>query len=145
MILEFGGNNNDYSQPERIVEMTEFNALLARYRRELPSKTKTIVVTFPPVFQDLHVYGKDPRFLPHWDKAGGMDKSADPERVAVRAFAAENAYPVFDLHKVLLELGAGDKRLQYTMKDGVHLTKDGNRVLAEGVLAILEKEIHALK
>lgn len=143
VILEFGGNNNDYAQPKRVVELQEFNTLLAAYKKGLPAKTKTIVVTFPPVFQDLHVYGKDPVFQPYWDKAGGMDKAAEPYRDAVRTFAAGNGYPVFDLHKVLLGLGAGDKRLQYTMKDGVHLTKDGNRVLAEGVFAILQKEVGA--
>lgn len=138
VILEFGGNNGGLGQPARKVNPEEFNKLLNTYKNGLPSKTKTIVVTFPPILDDLHAYGKNPAFKEYFQKTGGIDKAVEPYRVLTREFAKANGFPVYDLHRELLSLGAANGRMTYTMNDGVHLTRQGNMVLAEGVFEILK-------
>lgn len=143
VILEFGGNNEDILHPERIVGIEEFRMHLDDYKRRLPSHVKTVVVTFPPVLDDLHAYGKYPEFEAHYRNAGGIDRTVDPYREMTRVFAAENGYPLFDLYRKLLELGRHDGRLVYTLPDGVHLTEAGNEVLACGLFEILKNMIHS--
>jgi lysophospholipase L1-like esterase len=138
VILEFGGNNGGLGQPARKVNPEEFKKLLNTYKNGLPSKTKTIVVTFPPILDDLHAYGKNPAFKEYFQKTGGIDKAVEPYRVLTREFAKANGFPVYDLHRELLSLGAANGRMTYTMNDGVHLTRQGNIVLAEGVFEILK-------
>lgn len=141
VILEFGGNNEDLASPARIVGLKEFSALLDQYKRDLPQKTKTIIVTFPPVLDDLHGYGKNADFQAHYQKAGGIDNSVEPYREITRAFAQANGYPLYDFHKELIALSKLNGRLTYTMSDGVHLTEAGNGVLAEGVFEILKDRL----
>ena len=138
VVLEFGGNNEDLTNPGRIVSLEEFRALLIEYQTSLPAKTKTIVVTFPPVLDDLHAYGKTPAFEAHYQKAGGIDKSVEPYREMTRAFAKENGLPIYDFHQDLIALGMANGRMTYTLDDGIHLTEEGNAILANGVFQILK-------
>ena len=138
VILEFGGNNEDLANPDRIVPLEEFKNLLNQYIEGLPSKTKTVIVTFPPVLDDLHAYGKNPAFKAHYQQTGGIDKSVEPYREITREFARKNGFPVYDLHRSLLTLGALSGRMTYTMSDGIHLTGHGNEILAQGVFKILK-------
>jgi len=138
VILEFGGNNGDLARPARMVSLEEFKTLLDKYKKGLPVKTKTIIVTFPPVLDDLHAYGKNPAFKEYFQKAGGIDKTVDPYRAITREFAKANNFPVYDLHREMLSLGRLNGRMTYTMNDGVHLTEQGNLILAEGVFEILK-------
>jgi len=139
VVLEFGGNNSDPDNPARRVGLEEFKTLLKRYQAALPSKTKTIIVTFPPVLDDLHIYASNPTYVEFCREAGGFDKSVDPYRETTRAFAHENGFPVYDLYKELITFGQLNGRLTYTLPDGVHLTQEGNAVLANGVFKIFEK------
>ena len=133
VILEFGGNNEDIAKPERIVNLEEFRTLLNKFKTGLPTETQTIIVTFPPILDDLHVYGINSVFKEHFQKVGGADKSVEPYREITREFAEENDFHVYDFHKELLALGELNGRMNYTMDDGIHLTQEGNMVLAEGV------------
>jgi len=138
VILEFGGNNEDLANPDRIVPLEEFKTLLDKYKQGLPAKTKTIIVTFPPVLDDLHAYGKNPAFKAHYQNTGGIDKSVEPYRETTREFAKINGFPVYDLHKELLSSGQLNGKMTYTMADGVHLTQEGNTILTEGVFKVLK-------
>ena len=138
VILEFGGNNNDIANPARIVSLKEFKTLLDKYKQDLPAKTKTIIVTFPPDLDDLHASGKNPAFAEHLRQSGGIDKSLEPYRAITREFAKSNGFPVYDFYRELLALGKANGRMTYTMNDGVHLTAQGNLTLAEGVFDILK-------
>ncbi|MDP3851845.1 MAG: GDSL-type esterase/lipase family protein [Luteolibacter sp.] len=140
VILELGGNNEDLAHPARIVSPEEFKTLLARYLEKLPSKTKTLVVTFPPILDDLHAYGRNPAFTAHYQKTGGIDKSVDPYREISRSFARTHGFPLYDLHKELLSLGRKHGRMTYTLADGIHLTREGNAVLADGIFKILSEQ-----
>ena len=144
VILEFGGNNEDLANPGRLVNLEEFRTLLDKYKHGLPAKTKTIIVTFPPVLDDLHAYGKNPAFKDYYHRTGGIDKSAEPYREITRKFAKENGFPVFDFHKKLLVLGQLNGRMTYTMNDGVHLTEHGNEILAEGIFNVLKDMMSVL-
>ena len=123
--------------PARMVSPEEFKTLLDKYKNGLPAKTKTIIVTFPPVLDNLHAYGKNPAFKEYFQKTGGIDKAVEPYRETTREFAKANGFPVYDFHRELLLLGKANGRMTYTMNDGVHLTGQGNMVLAEGVYEIL--------
>jgi len=138
VVLEFGGNNEDLSNPARIVSLEEFGALLIEYKKNLPAKTKTVIVTFPPVLDDFHAYGKMLAFEAHYQKAGGIDKSVEPYREMTRAFAKENGLPIYDFHQELVALGMANGRMTYTLDDGIHLTEEGNAILADGVFQILK-------
>jgi len=138
VILEFGGNNGDLVRPARIVTLEEFKMLLGKYKKGLPAKTKTIIVTFPPVLDDLHAYGKNPAFKEYFQKIGGIDKAVETYRAITREFAKANDFPVYDFYQELLSLGKLNGRMTYTMNDGVHLTGQGNLILAEGVFEIFK-------
>ncbi len=62
VLLELGGNNNDPGRPERRVLPNEFMDHLSHFKDSLPEKTKVIVITFPPVFYDLHTYWQNPLY-----------------------------------------------------------------------------------
>lgn len=145
VILEFGGNNEDLANPDRIVPLEEFKTLLNQYRQGLPAGTKTIIVTFPPVLDDLHAYEKNPAFKAHYQQTGGIDKSVEPYREITREFARKNGFPVYDFHKELLALGQLNGRMTYTMTDGIHLTQEGNTVLAEGVFKVLKNMLKQIE
>ncbi|MFA5204411.1 MAG: GDSL-type esterase/lipase family protein [Lentisphaeria bacterium] len=142
VLLEFGGNNNDPTSPERQVTPAEFTGLLQRFKALLPPQTSVIVITFPPVWEDQHVYWRHPQYKDYLQKSEGRGDGAmglDRYRDITRVFAREHGFPLFDLHQRLLELGQRNGRERYTLPDGVHLTEEGNRVLADGVFEILER------
>ena len=144
VILEFGGNNGDLARPARIVNPEEFKALLGKYQAGLPAKTKTIIVTFPPVLDDLHCYGKNPAFKEYFKKTGGIDKALEPYRVMTMEFGQAHAWPVYDFYRELITLGQVNGRSTYTMNDGIHLTGQGNLILAEGVFEIFKTMLKEL-
>lgn len=146
VLLEFGGNNNDPTSPERQVTPAEFTGLLQRFKALLPPTTNVIVITFPPVWEDQHVYWRHPQYKAYLQKSEGRGDGAmglDRYRNITRTFAREHGFPLFDLHQRLLELGQRNGRERYTLNDGVHLTAEGNRVLAAGVFELLARLLTA--
>jgi len=141
VLLEFGGNNNDPGRPERRVGFDEFKMLLAKYKNSISAKCRTLVITFPPVFKDQHIYGKNPDSLKYYDTCGGIEADIEAYREITREFANENNFPLFDLYAKLIELGQKHSRGKYTLNDGVHLTPEGNKVLAEYIYDILRSLI----
>ncbi|OGV54418.1 MAG: hypothetical protein A2017_03830 [Lentisphaerae bacterium GWF2_44_16] len=140
VLLEFGGNNNDPARPERRVPPEEFRGLLKRFREGLPAKTKVVVITFPPVFRDLHSYWKNPLHMEYLQSS--LEKMGVEAYIKItKEFAEKSGYPLYDFHRELLELGKINGREKYTQDDGVHLTEDGNMVLAEGVFEKLKNMI----
>jgi len=142
ILLEFGGNNNDPSNLERVVKPPEFIALLERFKNSLPSTTRVIVITFPPVNREQHIYWRSPLYRPYLEQTlveMGIERYIE----ITRCFAAEHHYPLFDLHRELTELGRVNGTGKYTLEDGVHLTKDGNVVLGEGVFLLLQAQLTA--
>ena len=137
VLLQFGGNNNDPARPERRVSPKEFKDLLEQFRQAIPDTTQVVVITFPPVFREAHVYWQTPRFRDYLLKSVCEGRAIEDYVAMTRAFAAKHGFPIYDLHTELGELGARDGWQTYTLPDGVHLTPAGNEVLARGVLATL--------
>ncbi|HRU05529.1 MAG TPA: GDSL-type esterase/lipase family protein [Candidatus Brocadiia bacterium] len=137
LLLEFGGNNSGLRQPERAVGLEEFGRHLDDLRRRLPAKTRVMVITFPPVIDEQHAFGKDPAVVAQ----GGLDAMVEPYRAATRRFARAHGYPLVDLDRAIREgMGPGDKN-RHILKDGVHLNEAGNRLLAELVFEVLRGEL----
>lgn len=137
VLLEFGGNNDDPFHPERRVSVPEYRRYLEEFRTRIPPETGVIVITFPPIIDEQHVYcGSE------WCRRfGGIDAAAERFRIVSRGFAAENGFPLVDLAATLkVQLAAGDPNL-YILPDGVHLNEAGNRLLAELVFSTLEPRL----
>jgi lysophospholipase L1-like esterase len=136
VLLEFGGNNNDPKNPDRRVDIDEFLKHLESFRLGISNHTKVIVITFPPIIDEQHIYfGMD-----YFKQFGGLDAAVEPYREATRKFASENDYQLVDLCREM-KLSMESGKNIYTLPDGVHLTKEGNRLLAEVVFDLLRKRI----
>lgn len=127
IFLEFGGNNHDPWNKERVVEDLEFREHLADFKKKLPEKCRTVVVTFPPIINEQHAYTVA---FPELDLDGNMQA----QRQIVREFAAENHYPLLDLYKIMYP-----DRYKLIQKDGVHLNAAGQVVFADSMYQLLKE------
>lgn len=141
VILEFGGNNNDPSNPARRVPPDEFRVLLERFLVSLPPETVVLVVTFPPVHREAHAYWQNPAFMDYLWESEKQGMGIGSYVAITRDFAAAHGLEVFDLNARLTELAGRDGWQVYTLPDGIHLTETGNQVLADGVFELLHHSI----
>lgn len=137
VLLEFGGNNSDFNNPERQVSLEEFSGYLMDFKRRLPPKTQVIVITFPPVMDDQTASRNHPKVK----AGGGSDALVNGYREVTRQFAAQNLLPLVDLDRELKKLMSAAAKNHYTIDDGVHLTAAGNAVLAALVFDTLRLQI----
>lgn len=128
ILLEFGGNNHDPNNLGRRVSDAELIAYLAEFKKDLPQGCRVVMITFPPIIDEIHSCGKHPLF------EHGLDQAMESQREIVRDFAAENGYPLLDLYKIIYP-----HRGEMILPDGVHLNAAGNRQFAESVFDLLEK------
>ena len=135
VLLEFGGNNDDATNPERLVLPEEFRWHLDDFRRRLSSHTRVLVITFPPVIDEQHAWSSNP----YYRQFGGIDASVERFRNITREFAAANGFPLVDLYRELKRRMTAKTRNRYTRTDGVHLTVAGNRLLAKMVFGAVRK------
>ncbi|MFA5204150.1 MAG: cellulase family glycosylhydrolase [Lentisphaeria bacterium] len=137
VLLQFGGNNNDPKNPSRRVPPDEFNSLLKKFKDSLPSKTRVIVITFPPVIKEKHIYWKTPEYRDYIEQSVAT-MGGEKFRELTRNFADENGFPLYDLGRELTNRGRIDGSDKYTLDDGVHLTAAGNQVLADGIFDLMK-------
>ena len=128
IILEFGGNNHDPKpgHEARRVSNEEFASLLNEFRRKLPTGCQVVMVTFPPIVNEHHLYYP---MVPE----GKVDEEIQPQRQMVRDFAAENGWPLLDLYTLIWP-----RRDEFILPDGVHLTAAGNAFFAEKTYELLK-------
>jgi len=131
LMVQFGGNNSGFINPERRVGLDESRALLGQIRARLPLSTKVIVITFPPVIDALHSVMKRQGAKEFFAEWGGLDGSAERFRELTREFASQNGYALVDLSR---EIRDREDLSLYILNDGVHLTVAGNQLLAALVL-----------
>lgn len=137
VLLEFGGNNDDPNNPARRVTTDEFKKCLKEFRHGLPSKTRVVIITFPPVLDRQHVY-----FGCEWLKQfGGCDASVERFRELTRGFAGENGFPLVDLSEEIRKRMKFEDKNRYILPDGVHLTEAGDLLLAEMVFKVLQQKV----
>ena len=128
VFLEFGGNNNDPHNAERYVDDAEFKAHLEDFKAKLPETCRVVVITFPPIIDELHAYTP---YMPERE----VDCALDPQREIVRRFAKENSYPLLDLYRLIFP-----RRYELILKDGVHLNAAGQEFFAEEMYKLLKQE-----
>ena len=129
VLLEFGGNNHD-PRPERShrkVDDVEFVSLLEKFKSGLPGKCQVVVITFPPIIDELHIFYK---LVP----GGKLDEQLQSQRQIVREFAERNNYPLLDLYKLIYP-----NRYELVLPDGVHLSPAGHTFFAEQMAKLLRK------
>ena len=129
VLVEFGGNNHDPSplRKSRRVTDKEFRSLLEKFKAGLPANCKVVMITFPPIIDEQHVYFKR---VP----GGKVDAELQSQRQIVRDFARKNGYPLLDLYRLIYP-----RRHEFILRDGVHLSPAGHTFFAEEVEKCLKK------
>lgn len=129
LLIELGGNDATLDLA-RAVPLEEFFANLAAIVAHARSASPTcavIILTFSPVVDRCHTWGTNPNFGP----AGGLDRYVERYRKSARAFATLFGHALADID---IALRADLDR--HILPDGVHLTAEGNRVLADAILPV---------
>ena len=129
VLVEFGGNNHDPApaRKSRRVSDKEFVSLLEKFKAGLPANCKVVMITFPPIIDEQHVYFKR---VP----GGKVDAELQSQRQIVRDFAKKNGYPLVDLYKLVYP-----DRYKLVLRDGVHLSPAGHTFFAQEVEKCLKK------
>jgi lysophospholipase L1-like esterase len=130
--LFFGTNDGRVDAPKKHVPLAEFEKNISTIvERCLQSGAKVVLGTMPPI-------DPKPYFARHvkkdFDAAGGLENQIGEYRAATLRVGEAKNVPVVDLNQLLL------KDMTWRGPDGVHPTKDGNRVIAE----LFAKEIKPL-
>jgi lysophospholipase L1-like esterase len=136
VLIEFGGNDatNDLA---RRVELGEFNENLKRMLAELKKQNaKIVMLTFPPIIDEWHDVGKHD-FFQNW---GGLDGCIEEYREAVRRFAKENGLRLADIDQAIRKEIQTQEAGTFILRDGVHLTDEGNEVVARVLSEVIGRE-----
>lgn len=135
--VEFG--NDATHEPERHVDLDTFAGNLSRIRTNLAEHcgAELVLLTFPPVIDAWHVfYNND-----FYRQQGGQDAYQERYRERTRQFARDERVALLDIDKALRNAIALRNPEEYILKDGVHLTAQGNHLVAQAVLAHLSDRI----
>lgn len=141
LLFMIGGNNCDYSKPERLVPMSELRTLTDDLVRRLPAKTKGIGAVIGPVINKYHWITGHPAFAEPLKKFGGLDEMMEPERELFRNLLLKNRWPFLDLY----ELFRNDPERYILTSDGIHLSPEGHLLFGREMCRLLEKEIAGSK
>lgn len=135
VLVQFGGN--DPVAGARNVTVDDFERNLTAIHREVIRSGGTMVLlTFPPVVDHWHSSRANTYFL----ERGGLDHMLEAYRQRTRELARQLNLPLFDLDHLLRRLSETKGFETYVDRDGIHLTPEGNRVVAEALLGFLEQE-----
>ena len=127
VLVEFGGNDATQN-PKRHVTLEEYRANLESILKAIHEETdaQVVLLTFPPVIEEWHSWGKDPFYI----EQGGVDIYVENYRVATREFAKQHNLSLIDIDQALrVEIERTDIK-SVILPDGIHLTAEGNKVLA---------------
>ena len=129
VFVEFGGN--DAVHDARAVSVDDFEKNLLEINKQVMAKGgKIVLVTFPPVVNEWHAYRNDP----YYAKWGGLDQCVEQYRRKTSELAKSLGCPLFDLDLFLRKQIEKNGREHCIAKDGVHLTAEANRLVAEAAL-----------
>lgn len=128
VLVEFGGNDAT-DDPKRFVPVVEFLANLGHIRAVLQRiGAEMVILTFPPIINADHLWGGRRQYC----KAGGPDQFVEHYRKAARGFATRHGLVLADIDAVIRANSAAN-----ILPDGVHLTGDGIRSVADVLSPIL--------
>lgn len=133
VLVEFGGNDAT-PDPARHVSLEEYENNLTLIRNNLErGSARPVLLTFPPVIDRWHVHYQHPFFK----EAGGQDVYIEAYRRMTREFAARHRLVLADIDLALRRYLDQHQPEAVILPDGVHLTDEGNRVVADCVFAAL--------
>jgi lysophospholipase L1-like esterase len=140
VLIEFG--NDGTRNPARNVPLEEFVSNLREIKTKIAerSRGRLILLTFPPIIDQWHVWSKDEFFKQN----GGLDAYQERYRTLTRQFAREHELPLIDIDQALRQEMKRHDKSEFILPDGVHLTDRGNRVVADAVLEVLTPEVAKL-
>jgi len=132
--VSYGLNDSRKKDPAWFA--TQMRALLDTIAKH-PSKPQVVVLTASPFVNERHFFTKDPFYA----GVGGLDAFLDRQlNAATRKLAAERGLPLIDVHRAFLRAPEWQKLI---LPDGVHLTPEGNRVVAAEVSRALAAFVEA--
>lgn len=137
--VEFG--NDATHETDRHVDVEAFAGNLRLIRTTLAEHcgAQLVVLTFPPVIDAWHAFHNNDFYRQH----GGQDAYQERYRERTRQFAHDEGVALLDIDKALRSAIALRTPEEYILKDGVHLTAQGNHLVARAVLAFLSARIAA--
>ena len=140
VLVEFG--NDIVPEPDRHVTFEEFTANLNLIRTKVAQRSngQIILLTFPPIIDSWHSHYRHEFFLQN----GGQDAYQERYRELTRQFARANAVALLDIDKALRRAITLRNPEEYILKDGVHLTAQGNHLVAKVVLEFLSAKIDGI-
>ena len=136
-LFMIGANNNDCTQPARILAEGELERLMDDFAERLPARTAPIGVILNQCVNEWHFATKHPAFKEHLARFGGLDQALEVEREKVRKFIRARGWPSLDLYR-LFESEPGRYILR---EDGIHLSKAGHRLFGEKMFELMERRI----
>ena len=130
VLVQFGGNDAT-TESTRHVTLEEYADNLEKIRESVVGETGGAValLTFPPIIDEWHGWGDHEMYL----EAGGCDRYIEQFRQVTRAFAERHGLLLIDLDQALKDACAAEGAEKYILPDGVHLTENGNEVVADTV------------
>jgi len=140
VLVEFGGNDAS-ADPDKHVSTHEFHANLSAIRNLIAAETsvRLVVLTFSPIIDKWHAWGSKEPFI----ECGGLDACVELYREITRRFAADHELVLADIDKALRSEISLHGPARYILADGVHLTEEGNEVVARAVFEALLPIIQA--
>jgi lysophospholipase L1-like esterase len=128
VLVQFGGNDAT-PERDRHVHLVEYVGNLATIQARLGEIgcRFMVLLTFPPVVDQVHGWWESFRAV------GGQDAFVEQYRRVTRSFARDRGLPLFDLDAVV----RADLRARI-LADGVHLSREGNRAVAEALIPFVE-------
>jgi lysophospholipase L1-like esterase len=136
VLVEFGGN--DTVHDARAVSVDEFEENILEIDRQITDKGgKIVLVAFPPVVNEWHACKNDP----YYAKWGGLDQCVEQYRRRTRDLAKRLRCPLFDLDQYLRKLMDKEGKEKLIAKDGIHLTEEGNKWVAEEALLFISEKV----
>ncbi len=142
LLVMCGGNNNDFTKPERIVPRKEFKDLIEEMLRRTPPKTQVVGVVYGPVINAQHKQSKHPAYCAAFKKMkiAGLNELAEPQRRIFRELIKKHSLPSLDLYETFKDAPG-----KYLLPDGGHLNKYGHAVFAGKMFEIMEKLISKME
>lgn len=132
-LVMFGANNNDLSNPERVLREGELEQLMEEFQKRLPGTCQRVGVVLNPVINERHWVRNHPAWAESIRIYGGLNEMLELEREKARGFYRKYNYPVVDLAKLMSE-----NPCRYVCEDGIHLTPEGHRLFAEVLFETME-------
>lgn len=134
LLIMVGGNNTDYTRPERLVPLDEVRAHLDDMAARIPAGARPVGVVFSPLISEKHWSHNHPAYAEVFARiGGGHDKLIEPQRELYRAFLRERGWPSLDLCELF-----GSDPARFLLPDGVHHNRTGHALFGNAMADLLE-------